>query len=115
MPSSPRARAPLSTIAAVLTALATLCLAAPALAQGGVAVSVRTVDGASADATVTLTPEGGGRAHSCRTREGACQISGVPAGTYIVTAEPAGPGRAPLPRSVPVLPSGQVRLSVTLR
>lgn len=86
-----------------------------ARAQANVLVEVRAIDGGARDATVTLTPSGAGEAYSCQTHGGSCRIGGVREGVYIVTAAPLGPGRSPLPRSVPITPSGEVRIIITLR
>lgn len=101
---------------AVLAAFLSLWVAAVAFAQGTrVIVSVRTADGRSGEATVTLTPEGGGAPRSCRTSGGTCQLSEVPPGRYVVTAEPRSEGRPPIARPVPVPPGTEVRISVTLQ
>jgi hypothetical protein len=102
----------------LLSALAfvalTLC-AAVAYAQAAVVVQVRTAQGEPAEATVTLTPQEGGGRHSCRTTDGTCRMSNVPAGRYVVTAQPISGGRAPIPRPIPIPPGGEVTVSVTLR
>ncbi len=97
--------------AALLTSL--LALASLALAQAAVVVHVRTADGRPGEARVTLTPEGGGAAHSCTTSGGTCRMP-VAAGRYVVTAQPTAGGRAPIPRPLPIPPSGEVTVSVTL-
>ena len=99
---------------ALMAALA-MSLSATADAQDTATVHVVVTHdgGASADAWVTLTPEGGGAARDCHTENGACRIEGVLPGRYVVTATPAGPGRPPLPRVVPVparVPSIEVRV-----
>ncbi len=103
------------TLAGSALAATLLLVAAVAQAQAAVVVRVRTVDGAPGEATVTLSPQGDGAPRSCRTVEGTCRIEGVPAGRYVVTAEPIAGGRAPIPRPLPIPPSGEVTVSVTLR
>ncbi|HJL19149.1 MAG TPA: hypothetical protein RMH99_26025 [Sandaracinaceae bacterium LLY-WYZ-13_1] len=107
------------TLLALLTLLAVFALslvAAVAHAQATVVVRVRTADGDPAEATVTLTPQGGGTGpRSCRTSDGTCRLNGVSAGRYVVSAQPISGGRAPIPRPVPIPPSGRVTVSVTLR
>lgn len=98
-----------------LLVIALVSVAAVASAQTRVVVQVRTAGGTPGEATVTLTPEGGGASHSCRTSDGTCQLSNVPAGMYVVTARPTAEGEAPSPRTVPVVPAGEVTISVTLR
>jgi hypothetical protein len=85
-----------------------------AIAQTVVVVHVRTADGSPGEARVTLTPEGGGAPHACTTSGGTCRMS-IPPGTYVVTAEPTAGGRPPIPRPVPIPPTGEVTVSVTLR
>lgn len=104
-----------ATILAFLSLLSVLAMAAVAVAQTGVLVRVRTADGGPGEAQVTLTPEGGGAPHSCRTTRGSCRIASVPPGTYVVTAQPTSGGEAPIPRPVPIPPSTEVTISVTLR
>ncbi|HEY8430017.1 MAG TPA: carboxypeptidase-like regulatory domain-containing protein [Sandaracinaceae bacterium] len=99
----------------LLALLTVLAVAAVAVAQTAVVVHVRTASGGPGEARVTLTPEGGGTSHSCRTTRGTCRIASVPPGRYVVTAEPAGEGRPPEPRAVPIPPSTEVTISVTLR
>ncbi|MFK7987071.1 MAG: carboxypeptidase-like regulatory domain-containing protein [Sandaracinaceae bacterium] len=85
-----------------------------ASAQASVTVEVRVASGAAGDAQVTLTPTGGGASHSCRTRGGRCQIPGVPAGRYVVSAAPSNGGQSPIPR--PVMIGGRATtVRVTLR
>lgn len=69
-----------------------------AYAQATVTIRVTDSQGSPADATVTLTAEGGRGQFSCRTRSGQCTINSVPSGRYVVTAAPNGGGRAPVPR-----------------
>lgn len=95
--------------------VAVLSVSGLAFAQAAVVVQVRTVSGAPGEATVTLTPEGDGAPQSCTTRNGTCRIASVPAGRYVVTAQPIGPGRPPLPRPLPIPPADEVTVSVTLR
>jgi hypothetical protein len=100
----------------VLAFVALTVCAAVAYAQATVVVQVRTAGGEPGQATVTLTPQdGGGSPHSCRATDGSCRISGVPAGRYVVTAQPIAEGRPPIPRPVPIPPRGEVTVSVTLR
>ncbi|MCC6876692.1 MAG: carboxypeptidase regulatory-like domain-containing protein [Sandaracinaceae bacterium] len=101
--------------AATLLFFLVLAWALPALADAEVVVQVRAPGGGTGEATVTLTPEGGGEARSCTTRNGTCRISGVPSGRYVVTAQPIGAGQPPVPRPVLIPPSGQVTVSVPLR
>ena len=102
-------------LASILVAVSTL-IAAVALAQAAVVVQVRNASGDPAEATVTLTPEGGGAGPvSCRTTRGSCRIPGVPAGRYVVTAQPIAEGQPPIPRPIPIPPGGEVTVSVTLR
>lgn len=96
-------------------ALLLTATAAVAVAQPRVTVRVRTADGRPGEARVILTPEGGGAPRSCRTSSGTCHIPSVPPGRYVVTAEPLGEGRAPTARPVPVPPTGEVTVSVTLQ
>lgn len=101
---------------APLLFVALTLVAAVAAAQAAVVVQVRDVSGAPAEATVTLTPEDSGTGPvSCRTSRGTCRIPDVPAGRYIVTAQPIASGRSPIPRPVPIPPGGEVTVSVTLR
>lgn len=109
---TPRLVPPALALAALA---AVLFVSAIALAQAAVVVRVRTADGHPGEATVTLTPQGDGAPRSCRTSEGTCRITGVPSGRYVVTAEPLAGGRAPIPRPLPIPPSGEVMVSVTLR
>lgn len=111
----PRTRLAL-LFAAVLTALATM-LAGTALAQTQVqvVVQVRDAERRPAEATVTLTPQAGGQAYTCRTSGGTCRIPGVRPGTYVVTAQPTGPGSPPTPTTVPIVPSESMNVYVTLR
>jgi hypothetical protein len=102
-------------LAALALALAVAIVPALALAQARVQVRVRTADGGPGEARVTLTPEGGGAPHSCRTTGGACSMEGLASGRYVVTAEPLAGGRAPIPRPVLIPPAGEVTVSVTLR
>ena len=95
--------------------LAITSMAAVAVAQATVQVEVRAPDGSSADARVTLTPQGGGSPQSCQTTSGVCQIAGLSSGTYIVTASPSGAGRPPIPRPVLIPPDGQVTVRLSLR
>jgi hypothetical protein len=104
-----------TTLAATMIFIAAMLVAAVAFAQTTVLVQVRGPNGTAAEAVVTLTPQGGGAPHSCRTSSGACRISGVPEGTYVVTAEPISGGRAPIPRPVPVPPGTEVTVHVSLR
>lgn len=91
-----------------------LGLATVAAAQASVTVEVRATSGDAAEARVTLTPAGGGAAHSCQTRAGRCAIAGVPAGRYVVSATPSGGGQSPIPR--PVMVGGRTTtVRVTLR
>ena len=101
------------TAAALVFAL--LLPALPAFADATVVVRVRGIEGAAAEATVTLTPDAGGAAQSCRTTGGTCRIAGVSSGRYIVTARPTTEGESPLPRPVAIPASGEVTVSVTLR
>jgi len=96
-----------------------LFLGAPlssAAAQSTTRVHVVVTDrgGDASDAQVTLTPESGGDAHTCRTRNGTCDLTDVPVGSYVVTATPSGEGRSPLPRVVPV-PAGVRSYEVRVR
>lgn len=104
-----------STLVAALSFVAILAIALVALAQTVVVVHVRTVSGTPGEAQVTLTPEGGGAPHSCRTTRGTCRIASVPPGRYVVTAQPSGEGQPPIPRPVPIPPTSEVTISVTLR
>jgi hypothetical protein len=106
---------PRASLAALL-ALAVLAVAAVAMAQSAtIIVQVRTSDGSPGEATVTLTPEQGGAAHSCRTSSGTCRLSGLPVGRYVVTAQPSGGGEGPVARVVPVPPAGEMTVAVRLR
>ncbi len=98
----------------LLASAVVIGVSAVAAAQTLVVVQVRTAAGAAGEARVTLTPQTGSP-HSCQTRGGTCQIPGVPPGTYVVTAQPLGSGEAPIPRTVPVPPSTEVAIHVTLR
>jgi hypothetical protein len=100
---------------ALFALLATLAFAGIASAQAAVVVQVRTASGDPGEARVTLTPEGGAAPHSCTTRNGTCRIANVPAGRYVVTAQPIGAGQPPLPRTLPIPPADEVTVSVTLR
>lgn len=102
-------------LVALLALVAVLAIAGLAFAQAAVVVQVRTASGDPGEARVTLTPEGGGSPHSCTTRNGTCRIASVPAGRYVVTAQPMGSGRPPLPRPLPIPPADEVTVSVTLR
>lgn len=84
-------------------------------AQATILVQVHGAEGSPGEATVTLTPEGGGNAYSCRTTNGTCRLPSVPAGRYVVTAQPISGGRAPIARPIPIPPRGDVTVSVTLR
>ena len=96
--------------------VASTLVAAVAFAQAAVVVQVRDASGSPAEATVTLTPEGSGAGPvSCRTTSGTCRIPRVPAGRYVVSAQPIAEGRPPIPRPVPIPPGGEVTVSVTLR
>ncbi len=101
------------TLLAALVLTAVLGIAAAALAQTTVVVHVRIASGAPGEARVTLTPEGGGAPHACTTSGGTCRMP-VPPGRYVVTAEPTGGGHAPIPRPVPIPPTSEVTVSVTL-
>jgi len=103
------------TLLSALALLAVTLCGSVAYAQATVVVQVRTAEGEPAEATVTLTPREGGAPYSCRTSNGTCRMSGVPAGRYIVTAQPISGGRAPIPRPIPIPPGGEVTVSVTLR
>mgnify|MGYP001628120731 CR=1 FL=1 len=105
----------LPRLLALASLLAIALTAAVVHAQAAVVVRVRTAEGAPGEATVTLTPQGDGAPMSCRTSSGTCRIAGVPAGRYVVTAEPIAGGRAPIPRPLPIPPAGEVTVSVTLR
>ena len=87
-----------------------------ALAQSTTRVHVVVTDrgGEPSDALVTLTPESGGAPHTCQTRNGTCDLTDVPVGSYVVTATPRGEGRSPLPRVVPV-PAGVRSYEVRVR
>ncbi|MCB9595917.1 MAG: carboxypeptidase regulatory-like domain-containing protein [Sandaracinaceae bacterium] len=87
-----------------LSILLVASAAAVGSAQAGAVVHVQVTDRTAqpSDASVTLTPREGGPTHDCVTRNGACDITGVPPGSYVVTATPRGEGRSPLPRVVPV-------------
>jgi hypothetical protein len=102
-------------ITAFFAAIAILCTALVASAQARVVIQVRTAEGSPSEAEVTLVPEQGGPSHSCRTSGGTCTIPRVPGGRYIVTATPTGGGEAPLPRRVPIPPTSEITISVTLR
>lgn len=102
------------TILAALSVAAVLLAAVVAMAQTVVIVNVRTVDRRPGEAVVSLTPEGGGAPHSCRATAGQCRIASVPAGRYVVTAQPTGEGNPPIPRVVVVPPNTEVTISVTL-
>jgi hypothetical protein len=101
-------------LAALSMALVLVGMAAVALAQTQVVILVRTAGGQPGEAHVTLTPEGGGSPRSCRTSNGTCRMASVPPGRYVVTAEPLAGGRAPIARPVPVPPTQEVTISVTL-
>ena len=104
------------TLLALASFLVLTLAAAVAVAQATVLVQVRDASGQPAEATVTLTPEGSGTGPvSCRTSGGTCRIPRVPAGRYVVTAQPLGSGRPPIPRPVPIPPANEVTVSVTLR
>lgn len=103
-----------ASLLAALAFVTVLGLAAVALAQTTVVIHVRTVNGSPGEARVTLTPEGGGAPHACTTSGGTCRMP-VPPGTYVVTAEPTGGGQPPIPRPVPIPPTSEVTVSVTLR
>lgn len=98
---------------AALVLIGILGIAAAALAQTMVVIHVRTASGSPGNARVTLTPEGGGAPHACTTSGGTCRMP-VPPGRYVVTAEPSGGGRSPIPRPVPIPPTSEVTVSVTL-
>jgi len=118
--AAPR-RVRLPSFAALLVATSLAIVGAgpsAARAQDGarVQVEVTGADGRPSDATVVLTPRGGGAALQCRTRAGRCDLQAVPRGRYVLTATPASEGRPPLPLVIWVPPRvASVDVRVRLR
>jgi len=83
-----------------------------ASAEALVVVKLRDPDGNPAEGTVTLKASGKEGEYKCKTSKGACNISGVPGGTYNVIVVPAS-GSSPPPRKVMIPPSGKVELFVS--
>ncbi len=93
-----------------------LLLVVPALAhaQAAVTVEVRAPDGSPADGQVSLTPEGASApSHRCQTRAGACTMTGVAGGRYLVRLQPGGGSEPPEPRMVMIPPAGSATLRVS--
>lgn len=99
---------------AVALVVVSLLVAASASADAKVLVQIRSASGASVDGKVTLSPTAGGKAYTCQTASGRCQIGGVPGGRYVVRFQP-NKGEAMPSRKVMIPPSGEVKLSVAAK
>ncbi|MEM7437098.1 MAG: carboxypeptidase-like regulatory domain-containing protein [Myxococcota bacterium] len=101
-------------LAASFCAFGLLLSAVPVDAQAVVHVIVR--DGAHkpVDGKVSLKPARDGKSFSCSTSKGACTMSSVPGGSYIVTFR-AKSGASPAPRKVVIPPSGNTDLHITAK
>ncbi len=86
------------------------CWTTPASADALVSVEVRDADGEPADGAVILVRADDSE-RTCQTKQGRCQIDGVPGGTYQVVFRP-NEGASTPPREVMIPPAGRVTLRV---
>ncbi|MDH3624400.1 MAG: hypothetical protein OES69_18955 [Myxococcales bacterium] len=100
-------------VATVLCALS-LVVTTQASADAVVRVRVRNMNNEPVDGTVQLKPLGDGKSFGCSTVKGACMISSVPGGSYIVTFRPK-EGSSPNPRKVMIPPDGEADLHISAK
>ena len=99
----------LRTLAVLSVLAATVGTPLHAFADAKVIVELRGKDGAPVDGNVQLSK--GESRHSCTTKAGRCEISGVPGGLYTVEVK-VGDKTPPKPKQVMIPPSGEAKLVV---
>jgi hypothetical protein len=85
-----------------------------ASADAVVHVIVRNIDEQPVDGLVKLKPLGDGKSFNCTTVKGACTMSSVPGGSYIVTFQPQ-KGSSTTPRKVMIPPDGSADLHISAK